>query len=79
MVGRRLSYVDLSMFQLFEGLRFAFPNAMRRLEPGCPGLAALHDRVAGRPNIAAYLGSPRRLPFNDRGIFRHYPELDQIA
>ena len=75
MVGRSLSYVDLSMFQLFEGLRFVFPRTMRRMEPGYPGLAALHDRIAARPNIAAYLKSARRIPFNDRGIFRHYPEL----
>ena len=76
MVNGGFSYVDLSMFQLFEGLRFSFPRAMQRLEPGYPGLAALHERVAARPNIAAYLESPRRMPFNDRGIFRHYPELD---
>jgi glutathione S-transferase len=76
MVDSALSYVDLSMFQLFEGLRFSFPRTMRRLAPGYPGLAALHERVAARPNIAAYLKSPRRIPFNDRGIFRHYPELD---
>jgi glutathione S-transferase len=76
MVGDSLSYVDFSLFQLFEGLRFSFPRTMQRLEPGYPGLAALHERVAARPNIAAYLQSPRRIPFNDRGIFRHYPELD---
>ena len=79
MVGRSLSYVDLSMFQLFEGLRFAFPRAMQRVEPGYPGLVALHDRIAARPNIAAYLKSERRIAFNDRGIFRHYPELDLQA
>lgn len=77
MVDGGFSYVDLSMFQLFEGLRFSFPRAMQRLEPSYPGLAALHERVAARPNIAAYLESPRRMPFNDRGIFRHYPELDR--
>jgi glutathione S-transferase len=76
MVGRSLSYVDLSMFQLIEGLRFAFPRTMQRLEAGYAGLVALHDRIAARPNIAAYLKSDRRMPFNDRGIFRHYPELD---
>ncbi|MBI4193445.1 MAG: glutathione S-transferase family protein [Betaproteobacteria bacterium] len=76
MVGRSLSYVDLSMFQLVEGLRFSFPETMQRVEPGYPGLVALHDRVAARPNVAAYLKSPRRIPFNDRGIFRHYPELE---
>jgi glutathione S-transferase len=76
MVGRRLSYVDLSMFQIVSGLRYAFPKMMARLETGIPGLVALHDRVMLRPNIRAYLDSERHLPFNEDGIFRHYPELD---
>ncbi len=76
MVGARLSYVDLSLFQVVEGLRYAFPNAMRRLEPGYPGLITLHDKVALRPNLAAYLASTRRIPFNEDGIFRHYRALD---
>jgi glutathione S-transferase len=76
LVGRSLSYVDLSMFQIVEGLRYAFPKMMRRLEPDIPGLVSLHDRVAQRPNIAAYLASDRRLPLNVDGIFRHYPELE---
>jgi glutathione S-transferase len=76
MVGRRPTYVDLSMFQLVAGLRYAFPKMMARLEPEVHGLAALYEKVAQRPNIAAYLGSDRRLPFNQDGIFRHYPELD---
>ncbi|WP_260293033.1 glutathione S-transferase [Sedimenticola hydrogenitrophicus] len=75
-VARRLSYVDLSLFQVVAGLRYAFPQLMEQLEPSLPGLVALHDRVKQRPNIAAYLASPRRLPFNEDGIFRHYPELD---
>ena len=77
--GTRLSYVDLSMFQVIEGLRYAFPKAMARIEPGYPGLIDLHERVAARPNIAAYLASKRRIPFNQEGIFRHYPELDRRA
>jgi len=76
MVGARLSYVDLSLFQVIEGLRYAFPKAMRREGPRYPGLLALHGMVAERPNIAAYLGSRRRIAFNEDGIFRHYPELD---
>lgn len=76
MIGRGRTYVDLSMFQLIAGLRYAFPRMMRRLEPGVPGLVALHQRVAARPNIAAYLVSERRIPFNEDGIFRHYPDLD---
>jgi len=76
MVGRALSYVDLSMFQLVEGLRYAFPRTMTKLEPRWPNLIALHDRVAAVPRVAAYLSSKRRIPFNENGIFRHYPELE---
>lgn len=76
MIGRRLSYIDLSMFQLVSGLRYAFPNMMKRLAPEIDGLIALHDKVMRRSNIASYLASPRRLPFNEDGIFRYYPELD---
>ena len=77
MVGRRLSYVDLSMFQLIAGLRYAFPRTMAKVERDIPGMVALHDKVAARPNIAAYLASGRRIPFNQNGIFRHYPELEK--
>jgi len=76
LVGRSLSYVDLSMFQIVDGLRYAFPKMMTRLETGIPDLVALHDRVAQQPNVAAYLASERRLPYNVDGIFRHYPELE---
>ena len=75
-LGRRVSYADLSLFQIVEGLRYAFPKAMRRLEKKAPRLVALHDRVAARPRIAAYLASDRRIAFNEEGIFRHYPELE---
>ena len=74
--GRRLTYVDLSLFQLVEGLRYAFPKRMKAFEREIPSLCALHDRIAGRPKIAAYLSSERRIPFNEDGIFRHYKELD---
>jgi glutathione S-transferase len=74
--GRRLSYVDLSLFQILEGLRYAFPKRMARFERKVPGLVKLRDLVAKRPRIAAYLKSDRRIAFNEWGIFRHYPELD---
>lgn len=76
MLGRHLSYVDLSLFQVIAGLGYAFPNMLARLAPDIPGLLALHERVAQFPAVAAYLASPRRLAFNENGIFRHYPELD---
>lgn len=72
----RVSYVDLSLFQMLEGLRYAFPKAMKRLAPKHPRLVALSERVARRPRLRAYLASERRIPFNQQGIFRRYPELD---
>jgi glutathione S-transferase len=76
LLGKAFSYADLSLFQMIAGLRYAFPRAMQRLEAKVPRQVALHDRVASRPRIAAYLASKRRIDFNRRDIFRHYPELD---
>ncbi len=77
LVGKSLSYPDLSMFQVLSGLDYAFPQSMARLKPAHPKLTALHQRVAERSRIAAYLVSGRRVPFNQLGLFRHYPELDE--
>jgi glutathione S-transferase len=74
--GRRATYVDLSLFQIVEGLRYAFPKRMKGFEKEIPGLIALRDRVAERPRIKAYLASDRRIPFNEEGIFRRYKALD---
>jgi len=76
LLGRKLTYADLSLFQIAAGLRYAFPKAMARLEMKLPRIVALHDAVAKRPRIAAYLASKRRIAFNQQGIFRHYKELD---
>ncbi|MGZ3447131.1 MAG: glutathione S-transferase [Myxococcaceae bacterium] len=75
-LGKRVSYVDTSLFQVMEGLRYAFPHSMGALEPRIPRLAALAKSVRTRPRIAAYLASPRRLPFSTDGVFRHYPMLE---
>jgi glutathione S-transferase len=75
-LGAHLTYVDLSLFQIVAGLNFAFPRAMAGARRKYPRLLALHSRLQDRPRIAAYLASPRRIAFNNEGIFRHYPELD---
>ncbi len=77
LVGRRLSYADLSMAQIIAGLHYAFPRAIRTRMRGYPRLRALHEAVFARPNIRRYVNSGRRLAFNEDGIFRHYPELDR--
>src|SRR6202790_5192803 len=76
LTGRRATYADLSLFQIVEGLRYAFPKRMKAFERGIPGLIGLHDRVASRPNIKSYLSSDRRIAFNEDGIFRRYKALD---
>ena len=79
LVGRGFTYVDLSLFQVVEGLRYALPHAMAALEPSLPRVVELVERVRERPRVKAYLGSDRRIPFNTDGIFRHYPALDAKA
>lgn len=76
LVGGRLSYADLSLFQLVEGLTYAFPKAVQRELRKTSSVVQLHARVAAMPKVSAYLRSPRRIPFNEEGIFRRYPELD---
>lgn len=77
LVGTSLSYADTSLFQTIEGLRYAFPKAMKKYEKKIPKLLGLHERVVTRPGIAKYLASERRIPFNEDGLFRRYPELDR--
>ena len=79
LVGAAVSYADLSLFQLVEGLGYAFPNALAKLMPKLPLTAAHRERIAARPRLAAYLRSPRRIPWNEQGLFRRYPELDAPA
>ena len=77
MIGKRLSYADLSMAQSLAGLRYAFPSATRKALRTRPRLRSLHDHVFSRPSIALYLASGKRLAFNNEDLFRHYPELDR--
>lgn len=76
LMGESLTYPDLSLFQLLEGLAYAFPKGFAKVSASMPGIIAVRDRVAARPRIAAYLSSDRRLPFNEHGVFRYYAELD---
>lgn len=78
LLGRRLNYPDLSLFQMLAGLQYAFPEAMARARRRYPLVVALHNRIAVHPRLSAYFGSDRRIPFNRQDIFRHYPELDRL-
>jgi glutathione S-transferase len=76
LIGAGLTYPDLSLFQVVEGLRYALPKAMAAQEADWPKAIAVRDAIAAHPKISAYLASKRRIPFNEDGIFRRYPELD---
>jgi len=77
LLGAKVTYADLSLFQIAAGLSYAFPTTMASSKRRYRHLFALHARIQERPRIAAYLASPRRIPFNEDGIFRHYPELER--
>lgn len=79
LVGHQASYADLSLFQLIEGLHYAFPKGLHDFNQRYPMLATLRENVAARPGLKRYLASKRRIAFNEEGIFRHYPELDRKA
>ena len=76
LAGEGLSYADLGLFQTLEGLNHGFPKRMKAIEGEYPKVRRLGDLVSSEPAVARYLASPRRMAFNEHGIFRHYPELD---
>ena len=76
LVGARLSYADLSLFQLVEGLFYAFPNTLQTALKKAPMVARLHGEIRQHKRLAGYLHSERRIAFNEDGIFRRYPDLD---
>lgn len=79
LLGTAASYADLCVFQAVAGLDYAFPRATARAKQKTPALPDLCRNVAETTNVAAYLASERRIAFNEMGIFRRYPELDDAS
>ncbi|KAI5117249.1 hypothetical protein M0805_006412 [Coniferiporia weirii] len=75
LVGDSLTYADLGLTFLVEGLLFAFPRGVANLYSKFPKVFSVHQRVKVRARIKAYYESDRRQTFSN-GIYRHYPELD---
>jgi hypothetical protein len=74
--GKKIAYADLSPFQMIEGLRYAFPKTMARLESQHPRLATLHDRVIDasphrRLSILAAAAGVQRAT--------HFPPLSRVG
>ena len=69
-----MGYPDLMLLWLWRGLHYAFPRAMERHR--APRLKAACEATAALPEVHAYLASDACMAFNEHGIFRAYPELD---
>ena len=77
LIGDKMTYVDLSLFQVVQGLRYAFPKGFKKYEKRCLSVLSLNDKVFLDNKVSEYLSSDRRIPFNKSGVFRYYPELDK--
>lgn len=76
LVGNRLTFADLVVWQVLDGCLFAFPKEMEARKKEFQGLfGTFYESVRGKGGLEEYLKSERRLPYSE-GIFRHYPELD---
>lgn len=77
LVGSRLTYADTTIWQVLDGLFFAFPKEMEvRKGEFEELLGVFYEGVKEEKGIKEYLASERRLKYS-MGIFRHYPELDR--
>jgi len=76
-----MSHIRINMLrnsQCISGVSYAFPNAMSQLQKdgNYEDVFKLYEAVKELPNIKAYLASERRQVYG-KGIYRHYPELDE--
>jgi len=77
LVGGKLTYADLTVWQVLDGLFFAFPKELQARKGEFPDLLeTFYGSVKEEGGIKEYLSSSRRLPYS-QGVFRHYPELDR--
>lgn len=77
LVGDRLTFADLVVWQVLDGLFFAFPKEMEARKAEHEALlGGFYESVKQEGGLKEYLKSERRLPYS-QGIFRYYPELDR--
>ncbi|GJJ07708.1 hypothetical protein Clacol_001913 [Clathrus columnatus] len=76
LVGSTISTADLTLFQVLDGLHFAFPRRIGALRKSgeYTHVFQLYDRV--KDELKDYFGSKRRREYS-MGLYRDYPELDQ--
>ncbi|SMY24333.1 unnamed protein product [Zymoseptoria tritici ST99CH_1A5] len=76
LVGERVTTADVTVWQVLDGLQFAFPKEMAVRRKEFEALFKWYEGFKEEKGLKAYLGSERRLPYS-QGVFRYYPELDR--
>ncbi|EME87271.1 uncharacterized protein MYCFIDRAFT_209463 [Pseudocercospora fijiensis CIRAD86] len=77
LVGDRLTYADLTVWQILDGAKYAFPKELEVRRKEFPELlGTFYESVKEEEGIKEYLASERRLKYS-MGVFRYYPELDR--
>ena len=66
LVGSALTYADFSLFQIVEGLVYAFPRRMRRTLGEVPRLEALHQAIARRTRTIRRVEDEPLSPFESK-------------
>lgn len=75
LVGDGLTYADTTVWQVLDGLSFAFPRELEARKKEFPELlTTFYESI--KEELMEYLNSSRRLKYSD-GVFRYYPELDR--
>lgn len=77
LVSDMLTYADTTLWQVMDGLHFAFPKELEARSNDYPLLfGTFYPSIKEEKHLKEYLASDRRLPYS-MGVFRHYPELDR--
>lgn len=77
LVGSKLTYADTTLWQLLDGLKFAFPKEMEARRKDYPLLfEGFYPGLKSQEWLKKYLASDKRQPYS-MGVFRYYPELDR--
>ncbi|OJD36217.1 glutathione s-transferase [Diplodia corticola] len=77
LVGDKLSHADTTVWQVIDGLLFAFPKELQARKEEFPLIfEKFYPGIKEEKGLKEYLASDRRLKYS-QGLFRHYPELDR--
>ncbi|KAL1639271.1 hypothetical protein SLS58_008113 [Diplodia intermedia] len=77
LVGDKLTHADTTVWQVIDGLLFAFPKELEARKEEFPLIfGKFYPGIKEEKGLKEYLASDRRLKYS-QGLYRHYPELDR--